>query len=50
MDHVLGHLDHLKAPVLGVVLSAFDYRKTSDAYYSTEYYREMQQDYTSYQS
>lgn len=48
LAHVMNNLQRVKANVLGTVLSAFNYDKTSDYYYNAYYYRELYDDYASY--
>jgi capsular exopolysaccharide synthesis family protein len=50
LDNLLENLKQVHAPVIGTVLTAFDYEQTSDYKYNTHYYREVYQDYASYQS
>jgi len=50
LTHLYNNLERVEANVLGTVLSAFDYNQTSDYYYGTYYYRELYEDYASYES
>jgi len=48
LTHVFSNLHQVNANILGTVLTAFNYNKTSDYYYSAYYYREIYQDYDAY--
>ena len=41
LQHTIENLQHIQAPVVGSVLTAFNHRKSRDSYYSKEYYREV---------
>lgn len=49
LDHTLEQLHRIKANVLGTVLTAFDHTKSSDLHYSSSYYKEVYQDYETYE-
>ncbi len=48
LDQTLQNLERIKAPVIGTVLTAFEYEKSSDYYYSGDYYRYAYRDYYRY--
>jgi capsular exopolysaccharide synthesis family protein len=50
LSHLFNNLQRVEANVVGTVLTAFDYRKSSDYYYNSSYYREIYRDYASYHS
>lgn len=49
LEHTMEELHRIKAPVLGTVLTAFNYKKSSDYSYSSDYYKEAYQEYDEYQ-
>mgnify|MGYP000055992839 CR=1 FL=1 len=48
IDQTLQKLELINVPVIGTVLNAFDYEKSSDYYYSGNYYRYAYRDYYRY--
>jgi capsular exopolysaccharide synthesis family protein len=48
LEHTIEHLNRLNAYILGTVLTAFDYSKTSDYNYGNYEYREMYEGYAEY--
>lgn len=46
--HTLESLRNVNANILGTVLTAFDYHKTSDHYYNSNHYRQLYEDYAKY--
>jgi capsular exopolysaccharide synthesis family protein len=50
LSHLFNNLQRVEANVVGTVLTAFEYEKSSDYYYNSYYYREIYRDYASYHS
>jgi len=48
LSQTIENLKQINANIIGTVLSAFDYRKTSDHYYSSGYYKYSYKSYTDY--
>ncbi|ACF14582.1 capsular exopolysaccharide family [Chloroherpeton thalassium ATCC 35110] len=48
LDQTVENLRQVNANIIGTVLSAFDYRKTSDHYYNSGYYKYSYKRYTDY--
>jgi|AntRauTorckE6833_2_1112554.scaffolds.fasta_scaffold01276_7 capsular exopolysaccharide synthesis family protein len=49
LQQTLEQLHRLNTNIMGTVLTAFDYRKSSDHYVSSNYYKEIYKDYKAYQ-
>ncbi len=50
LAHVLDNLERVKAHLLGTVLTAFDYNKTTDYNYNAYHYKKIARDYADYHS
>lgn len=47
LDHAIEHLEHVNANILGTILTAFNFKKSSDAY-SNDYFKHAYKDYQAY--